>query len=138
MKNFIKFFGIIALAVVVMFGMVACGDDDDSGGGSDRRGELVGEWTKDGSTNQEVFLVEQSNDRVAAYFKSGTAGVSQYSIEVESYDGTTVKPESHSQDQFTFTATISGDKLTISGVPPTEETTYFPAYDFNGIYTKKP
>ena len=34
MKNFIKLFGIIALAAVIGFSMAACGGDDDDGGNS--------------------------------------------------------------------------------------------------------
>jgi hypothetical protein len=30
MKNFFKFFGIIALIAIICFGMMACGDDDDN------------------------------------------------------------------------------------------------------------
>jgi len=50
MKNYIKFFGIIALAAVIGFSFTACGDSDPGPGGSDIvPSALVGQWIDAGA-----------------------------------------------------------------------------------------
>jgi hypothetical protein len=59
MKNTIKWFGIVALVVVIGFSITACGgDDDNSGGGS---GVLDGTTWGDGSNQEQVIKFTGSN-----------------------------------------------------------------------------
>jgi len=113
------------------------------GGGGDKRAELKGEWLKDGGSNYETIeYAGKDGDKI--YFFDGIAGVTRYYGELMSYDGTTAKAGS-SKDAYppiTFTATIAGNKLTVSGLAPIEVpgNDWIAGYtaDFNGTYTKKP
>jgi len=157
MKNVLKAFGVIALVAIIGFSMAACGGGDDGSGennnnnnpsgGGDKRAELVGKWVKDGGLNQESIDYDGTgkNSSELLYFRVGTAGVAQYYAYLASYDGTTVKVGSD-KDPFSpiiFTATITGGKLTLSGLTTGSVTSSSNKGDsvnlsvFNGTYTKQ-
>jgi len=54
MKSVFKVLGVIALAAVIGFGFVSCGDGDGGDGGGGGGGivwaDLVGDWTSDSNT----------------------------------------------------------------------------------------
>ena len=57
MKNTIRFLGIIALAMVIGFSMIACGDDSSSGGGASGGGGSPGKLTITGLPSAGDYVV---------------------------------------------------------------------------------
>jgi len=57
MKNFVKFFGIIALVAVVMFGVAACDENDNPSGNS----AFNGTWTNEADPDDKITITGGSN-----------------------------------------------------------------------------
>jgi hypothetical protein len=95
MKNFVKFFGIIAIVAIIGFTMVACG-----GGGG---GKLSGTYVGDGTGIILTFSGKKINMKTGGYDMDGTFSTKGDEITV-SWDGT-----GKSQ---TEKFTLEGDKFT--------------------------
>jgi hypothetical protein len=86
MKNFLKFFGIIAIVAVIGFSMIACGGD--SGGGGETGGKTM-TWT---AITQSVFEYDDSIKAIAygnGIFVAGSGNSNSYSKMATSTDGIT-------------------------------------------------
>jgi len=145
MKNTIKFLGIIAMVAVIGFSMTACGGGDDGGGGS-KEEQLKGTWQKDGGEEKQVEITYGAGLSGAwqIWFKHKW-GDGTYSAQTagffKSYDGTTLKIGAYGDDDsidISFTATVAGNKLTLSGLSTKYSLMEVDLSVYNGTYTKQP
>jgi hypothetical protein len=132
-KSKLFLMGILTTALVFGLAFVTgCSTDDDDGIGPDA---LNGTWIKDGGTNNEKF---EKDEHGQTYFRQGPAGGAVIMGELTSYDGTTaeITPYDDDEPSTTFTATVAGSTLTVSGL--TGIVYGFDTSNFNGTYTKEP
>jgi hypothetical protein len=126
-------------ALLLSFGLIltGCGDsatgDPAGGGGGDKKAALVGTWVKEGDSDEKMKYEGRGGSNDPLYFQN-EAGSTLWSGQMVSYDGTTATVgddhNSHDPHSISFTATISGSKLTIDGLTDLLE-------HFNGTYTKE-
>ena len=136
MKNFVKLFGIIVLAVAIGFSFAACynaGDDGGGGGGSGGGGgggggsssSLVGTWTLDSWAGYEMTIFSNGTAEVRVngnLMDRGTITTSGNSYSLTSdilMGGAVVEAGTYS---------INGNKLTMINTGPNPGT---------NIYTRK-
>ena len=113
--------------------------DGGNSASNDKRSELDGSWGKNGNFNNEVFEYIYKTYTPEFYLRYGSYIC--ISGELSSYNGITavIKPWNGDPD-ITFTATIIGNTLTVSGLASivVEGDDWISGYtaDFNGTYTK--
>jgi hypothetical protein len=126
MKNVFKVLGIIAIVAVIGFSMASC----DDGGGGDKKDELIGKWVRDDGE----YLNFKKGSWITLRFSSF-----QIDFNVSSYNGTTIKATGSWVPDISFTATIAGNKLTVSGLTKITDTsgTEIDLSVHNGTYIKE-
>jgi len=127
----------IGWAGAVIFSKGTSGGNN-GGNNNDKRSTLDGTWSKDGATNYEKFNYIHNPYNPQVYFRIGSAGGGAIQGDLISYDGTTATIQQwDGGEDIVFTAVISGDTLTVSGLDPVDVGWFLGGIiDFNGTYTK--
>jgi len=108
MKNTIKVFGVIALVVMIGFSMAACSNSSNSDGGGGGGGLEGNGVVWDNTLISGVGYVFKGGTLYAATILGDSWAAAKYGT----YTGTTIDIP----DEGTFTYTISGNTLTLTGL----------------------
>lgn len=104
-----KLFLMMFIAAASVCGFTACDDDDDKGASS----PIVGTWEYREPGLVDTYTFSANGSYTNSWYEEGYDSDSDHGT--YTYEGTTLTLNSPEYGVDTYTATISGDKLTLDG-----------------------